>query len=821
MSTSNLPCISPLIHSSSQKQAKFTSVRPLVLAMHLAIVGTIAGITEVHAQENNLSELSATQAEAGRQYNIPAGPLSTVLTRFSTEAGIFMVGATELAQGKKSPGVQGKHSIPAALTALLVGTGLEVRPNAKGQYVLHQSDDSSVELPLVKVSARGESDLPPVFAGGQVAQESRMGILGNVDVFDTPFSTQSFTEEFARDQQARRISDIVSVDPSVRTAMAEYGDTETFMVRGFPLFTSQVGVNGLYGMTDTRRITPEFYERVDLLKGPASMLYGVGPFGVVGGNLNLVSKRAGDEPLTRLTGSYVSDSQFGGHLDLARRFGEDKAWGIRVNVLERDGDTPIERQQDSMSNQALALDYRGDRLKASLDIANQERITDGQTANMSYNQGFALPKAPDNDHNFANSWEFIDTHNKYWMAAAEYEFDPAISVYANYGQAEVDEEYFYAASSMRRIINSAGDFTARVGGFRAKSDVETYEVGLRGQFDLGPVSNRYALTYSELDRTSKGLLEHASGSYTGNIYEDPNIAEPTLNYDPLLKNGDLQLSSVGLLNTFGFMDDTVMLTLGARDQKLYSGIFSSGIKTNAYEESKVTPLGALLVKAGDYSFYVNYSEGLAQGATAPTGTVNQGEFLAPSVTEQYEGGVKYDGGNYGLTAAVFEIKQPNTFTNSSNVFAADGEQRNRGVELSIFGQPMKGMRLLGGVTYINAEQTKTQNGENDGNDAIGIPRFNVVLNGEYDIQAIQGLTLTSRITAFSEAQADAANTQSIPGWGRLDIGGRYVTEVSGKALTFHVNLINVADKSYWNSVSRGFITSGAPRTLLVSTSIDF
>lgn len=264
-----------------------------------------------------------------------------------------------------------------------------------------------------------------------------------------------------------------------------------------------------------------------------------------------------------------------------------------------------------------------------------------------------------------------------------------------------------------------------------------------------------------------------------------------------------------------------MLTLGARDQKLYSGVFSSGIKTNAYDESKVTPLGALLVKVGNYSFYANYSEGLAQGATAPTGTVNQGEFLSPSVTEQYEGGIKYDGGNYGLTAAVFEIKQPNTFTNTSNVFVADGEQRNRGVELSIFGEPMRGMRLLGGLTYIQAKQTRTQNGVNDGNDAVGIPRFNVVLNGEYDIQALPGLTLTSRITAFSEAQADVGNTQSIPGWGRLDIGGRYVTEVSGKALTFHVNLINVADKSYWNSVSRGFITSGAPRTLLVSTSIDF
>lgn len=166
------------------------------------------------------------------------------------------------------------------------------------------------------------------------------------------------------------------------------------------------------------------------------------------------------------------------------------------------------------------------------------------------------------------------------------------------------------------------------------------------------------------------------------------------------------------------------------------------------------------------------------------------------------------------------LTQPNTFTNSQNIFGADGEQCNRGVELSIFGQPLDAMRLLGGFTYIDAEQTRTREGINDGKDAVGIPRYNLVLNSEYDVEAIQGLTLTGRITAFSDAQADVGNTQSIAGWGTMDLGGRYVTDVSGKALTFHVNLQNLADKSYWNSVSRSFITSGAPRTLLVSVTLD-
>jgi len=775
---------------------------------------------------------AATPAQAAAEavdHDIPAGPLSTAINRFVAATGVLVSADGALTQGRRSRGVQGRWAARDALARLLAGTGLEA-VMVDGAFVIRTAPAAApagadaATLPAISVHAArepGAGDLPRPFAGGQVAQGSRLGILGNVDVFETPFSTQSFTEQFVREQQSRRVADVIAVDPSVRSAQAEYGDTETYIVRGMPLFVNQVGVNGLYGMTEARRITPEFYERIDVLKGPASMLTGMSPFGVVGGNINLVSKRADDVPLTRLTTSYVSGSQFGGHLDLGRRFGEDNAWGVRVNVLARDGDTPIDRQQDRMKNGALALDYRGSKFNASLDLARQDRLTKGQTANMVYDQGFALPRPPQNDHNFANDWEFIETRAEYWMARASYEFSPALEAYANYGRSSGEEEYFYAASQMRRIVNSAGDFTARVGGFKGSYETRTYELGLRGQAALGSVSSRYALSYSDLDRTSRGATVHATGVYTGNIYRRAHLPVPVVRYGDIPRNGDLRLSSIGLANTLGFMDDTVLLTLGARHQKLYSGVFSAGVQTRAHEADKVTPTAALLAKLGRYSLYANYSEGLAQGAMAPNGTVNQGEFLPPSVTKQHEAGVKYDGEHFGVTAAVFQNTQPNTFTNSANRFVEDGQQRNRGVELSVFGEPAKGLRLLGGITLIDPRQTRTLNGINDGKQAVGVPRINMVINGEYDIAAVPGLTLTGRINAFSRAQADVGNTQSIPGWATLDLGARYATRVAGKGLTLHANLTNVADRSYWNSVSRGFITMGAPRTLLLSAVVDF
>lgn len=760
-------------------------------------------------------------------FQLPAGSLEDALHALARQSAITLTFDAAQVKGKSVPALHKQLTREQALHQLLKDTGLQAKTSRDAIMIVprplpvsHPVDT----LPEVNIQASktpSPNALPPSFAGGQVATASRMGILGNVDIFETPFSTQSYTETFVLDQQARRLADIIAADPSTRSAMAEYGDSETYHIRGFPLFTNQVGINGLYGMTELRRIAPDFYERVDVLKGPASMLNGSSPFGVTGGNINLVSKRAADTPLNRFTASYISDSQLGGHLDLGRRFGEENAWGVRLNLLARDGDTPISRQSDRMHIGSLAIDYRGEKLTASFDVASQDRLTKGYSANIVYNTGFALPRAMDNDKNYVNDWEFFKGDSHYWMTKLEYAFNPALNAYINYGQAQGNEEYFYAGSQGRRIINSAGDFTARVGGYRGWYEVETYELGLHGQWQLGSVSNHYALTYSDFDRTAGGAVAHATPEYTGNIYTSPNLPKPTVNFGAIPQNGDVQLESIGLINTFGFWQDNVLLTLGARKQSLYSGIFNAGVKNAAYDESKVTPTSALLVKLGNYSVYGNYSEGLSQGATAPNTAVNAGESLAPFVAKQHEVGVKYNAGTFGVTAAVFQITQPSAYTNAARRFVNDGEQRNRGLELSTFGQPFSGVRLLGGVTLIDAEQTKTLNGINDGKEAIGVPKVNVVINGEYDIFAVPGLSLTGRISSFSEAQADAGNTQSIPGWTTFDAGARYVTHLSGNTVTFRANVMNLTDKGYWNSVSRGFITMGAPRTALISATIDF
>ena len=86
---------------------------------------------------------------------------------------------------------------------------------------------------------------------------------------------------------------------------------DEFNVRGFTLFNYDVAYNGLYGISPRNATSLIGIERVEVLRGPNALLNGMAPFGSIGGSINLVPKRAGDEPLNRMTLSYIENNQFG------------------------------------------------------------------------------------------------------------------------------------------------------------------------------------------------------------------------------------------------------------------------------------------------------------------------------------------------------------------------------------------------------------------------------------------------------------------------------------------------------------------------------
>ena len=173
------------------------------------------------------------------------------------------------------------------------------------------------------------------------------------------------------------------------------------------------------------------------------------------------------------------------------------------------------------------------------------------------------------------------------------------------------------------------------------------------------------------------------------------------------------------------------------------------------------------------------------------------------------------------TLALFQIQKPSGEL-AGGRFAVQGEQRNRGLELNVFGEIAPGIRLLGGVTLLDATLTRTGIAANQGNTPVGVPKAQANLWAEWDTPWVEGLTLTSGVIYTASQYIDQANTQQLAPWTRFDIGARYTTRIVERPTTFRATVQNVFDREYWSGVaSYGAFSQGSPRTLLLSATVDF
>ncbi len=182
--------------------------------------------------------------------------------------------------------------------------------------------------------------------------------------------------------------------------------------------------------------------------------------------------------------------------------------------------------------------------------------------------------------------------------------------------------------------------------------------------------------------------------------------------------------------------------------------------------------------------------------------------------------MKVDWGQLTTQAAVYQIRRPASITDpATNLFSFDGEQRNRGVELTAYGELQRGLRLMASAAFQSARLTKTAGEINQGNDAAGVPERTFNLGLDWDVPGVQGFSLNGRVINTSAVYADAASSLRVDAWTRLDIGARYAMKVADKPVTLRASLENVTDRQYW--VVSNYVTVGAPRTLMMSAAVDF
>jgi iron complex outermembrane receptor protein len=575
-------------------------------------------------------------------------------------------------------------------------------------------------------------------------------------------------------------------------------------------------------------------ERVEVLRGANAFLNGAAPGGSgIGGSINLLPKRAPNTPLTQITAGTDSGGQ--GYLatDIARRFGPDQSTGIRLNLARRDGDTAIDNEERELSLFSVGMDYRSRNVRLSADVGFQEHKLRQARPSVSVVAGIAVPTAPHASANFSQPWSYSNERDTFGTLRGEIDLATDVTAWIAAGARSGKEANVLANPT---VTDAAGDTrTYRFDNAR-KDSVRTGEIGIRSKLQTGAVGHRLSASAStfELDSRNAYALSNFAG-FASNLYSPVVVVSPAANFfvggtlaNPLLTQ-KTELSSVALADTMSFAEDRVLLTLGARhqtiDEKSYD--YNTGALTTEYDKSAVTPVAGLVIKATkNLSFYANYIEALNRGPVAGATALNAGEVFSPYRSKQKEIGAKIDTGSVGMTLALFTTSQPMGMLNAAtNLFGIDGEQRSRGAEFSVYGSPARGVRLLGGLTVMDAEQKRTAGGLNDGKDVIGVPDLQANLGADWDVPGIRGLSLNGRAVYTASQYADAANTQSVPAWTRFDAGARYITSIGNQMITIRGQIENLADRNYWASAGgfpgSGYLVLGAPRTFVVSASLDF
>jgi iron complex outermembrane recepter protein len=713
-------------------------------------------------------------------------------------------------------------------SALLGATALALVSSAAWAQ---DADTTQVDELVVTGS---QVELRPAYAGGQVATGGRVGLFGALDVMDTPFSTTSYTEELARNQQARSVGDVLQNDPVVRVAKGFGNFQELYVIRGFPVYSDDMTYNGVYGILPRQFVAAEFLERVEVFHGATAFLNGAAPGGSgVGGAFNLVPKRAPSAPLARATAGFQPDGQVYGALDLARRFGPDDAYGARVNLARRSGEGAIDGEDTSLTVASLGFDRRGERVRFSADAGYQDHRIDAPRPSVT--PSGAIPAPPRADGNFAQPWTYTDEQQLFGVARAEIDLSDRVVAWAAVGARDGDEHNVLANPT------AAPDGTTSSYRFdNARRDtVIAADVGVRASLRTGAVDHRIVASASTVSSRSRNAYAFSNfAGFAGDLYDPTPVAPPAANFfvggsmdDPHVTER-VHNSSVALADMAEFLDGRLIAIFGARYQKVEtrSYDYNTGAFVSGYEGEAVTPaLGLVYKPSSRISLYANYAQALQPGATAPavSGGVpvsNAGEVLDPFKGEQVEAGVKYASGGFGGALSVFRTTLASAFV-ENNVFAANGEQRNQGVELTVYGQPVEGVRVLGGVTWIDAKLLQSAGGLLDGSRAIGVPEFQGNLNIEWDVPAAPGLTVEGRVVHTGAQPANAANTVELDSWTRFDLGARYAMTVAERPVVLRARVENVADDDHWVSVGgypgANYLVLGAPRTFVLSASVDF
>lgn len=657
-----------------------------------------------------------------------------------------------------------------------------------------------------------------VTADGFVPETVEAGSFRGSDIMDVPSTVNVVTREVLDLQGADGVYDALRNTAGV-TRQQNGGETwDQLVIRGIGVENrTNYRLNGSMPVLNFSQIPMEDKERVEVLKGASALYYGfTSPSGIV----NFVTKRAGAQPVTTVG---MEVDQYGTALatvDLGRRFGDEQQYGLRVNAAGGALGSYLNGVDDGeRSFLSAAFDWRvNSRLTLKLDVEYDHRKTTEQVGvNLptAVNGVITLPQTVDPKKLVGPDWSTFEAETRNVQVRADYVLNDTWVLTVEAGQSQVERDRQLPTFTLSNTATGSGSIKGNIQTINASTDFLRAE--LFGSFAIAGFQNNLTLGITSTTYDQDPIYQRNYTITSQNLYNPIPITRVTYGAVPTTATtAGLSTEDTGLYA----LDQVTLSSQWLAMFGLRYSNYKSDQGTNHYDDGKTTPMAALVYKVTpSLSAYTSFANGLEQGDTAPSGTANQGERLAPGVSQQKEIGMRWrsDGGML-VSTSLFDIKRPGYYTNTSNVYTADGWQNYTGVELSAQGQFTKQLAWQASTQWLDAEFSNINDSYNGKSPENTAKRTSSAFLS-YTINSVPGLSINGGAYYTGRRPVNDMNQAFLGSVTIYSIGSRYTTRLWGHQTTWQLNVDNVADKEYWSAAGTR-LAAGAPRTAKLMFKMD-
>lgn len=674
--------------------------------------------------------------------------------------------------------------------------------------------DATKELPAVEVRSSTEDPQGP--GVGYVAKLSMTGTKTDSALLTNPQSVSVVTRQQMDDQGVQTVDQALRYSAGVMSQDGTDVRFDQLYGRGFALDSYLDGLH-LYQSPRfaTPRIDPYFMERMEVLHGPASVLYGQGS---PGGLVNYVSKLPMEQPYHEVMMQVGNHDDYALGFDMSGPVDKDGTVLYRLTGLARTAETQVSEIKDQRLAIAPSVTIRPNRDTTFTLQGSFQRDPNGGLFNP-VPAGATLFSNPNGqlgpDKYFGDPNRDGLHRTQYWFG---YQFDQAIndkvSVSQNLRYLHIDQHYYQTSVTSALAANNQ---TVSMWGNVDNEHYTQFEVDTHAQAKVttGPVQHTllFGLDYQ---RSMLGDTEGNSVLGTVNLY-DPNFsALPTQQANTRL---DYSLSTVGVYAQDEARWNHWVLTYGIRQDwtggNQQTTSLTTGAGTTYHSNNHAFTWRAGLAYEFDNGIapYISYSKSFQP----VLGATYTGAAFSPTTGKQVEAGVRYQPKGFDgfFSLAAFDLTQDNvSVTDPSHpTFAVQtGQIRSRGIELEGHANVTENVKVIAAYTFLNQEVTNSTM-VNLGKRPTIAPRNTASLWTDYTFHRglLRNFGMGSGVRYMSSSAGDAANTFEVPGRVLVDLGAHY--DIQNWRLALNVN--NLFNREYISYCTTAAVCYwGATRTVL-------